>query len=80
MCTFCNITAVATVVAPFMTPLLMKYFAGAFVPIDFVAMMLSIVKMVILPVVLGLVFNHFFHGKAKWLDKAMPLVSMTVLL
>ena len=41
----------------------------AFVPIDFLAMMLSIVKMVILPVVLGLVFNHFFHGKAKWLDK-----------
>ena len=74
-----TLTAVATVVAPFMTPLLMKYFAGAFVPIDFVAMMLSIVKMVILPVVLGLVFNHFFHGKAKWLDKAMPVVSMTAI-
>jgi len=74
-----TLTAVATVVAPFMTPLLMKYFAGAFVPIDFLAMMLSIVKMVILPVVFGLVFNHFFHGKAKWLDKAMPIVSMTAI-
>lgn len=74
-----TLTAVATVVAPFMTPLLMKYFAGAFVPIDFLAMMLSIVKMVILPVVLGLVFNHFFHGKARWLDKAMPVVSMTAI-
>ena len=21
-------------------------------------------------------FNHFFHGKADWLDKAMPIVSM----
>ena len=74
-----TLTAVATVVAPFMTPLLMKYFAGAFVPIDFVAMMLSIVKMVILPVILGLVFNHFFHGKAKVLDKAMPVVSMSAI-
>jgi BASS family bile acid:Na+ symporter len=74
-----TLTAVATVVAPFMTPLLMKYFAGAFVPIDFVSMMLSILKMVILPVVLGLVFNHFFHGKAKWLDKAMPVISMTAI-
>ena len=36
-----TLTAVATVVAPFMTPLLMKYFAGAFVPIDFLAMMFS---------------------------------------
>ena len=35
--------------------------------------------MVILPVVFGLVFNHFFHGKAKWLDKAMPIVSMTAI-
>ena len=74
-----TLTAVATIVAPFMTPMLMKYFAGAFVPIDFVAMMLSIVKMVILPVILGLVFNHFFHGRAKWLDKAMPIVSMTAI-
>ena len=74
-----TLTAVATLVAPIMTPFLMKYFAGAFVPIDFIAMMLSILKMVILPVVLGLVFNHFFHGRTKWLDKAMPLVSMTAI-
>ena len=74
-----TLTAVATVVAPIMTPFLMKYFAGAFVPIDFIAMMVSILKMVILPVVLGLVFNHFFHGRTKWLDKAMPLVSMTAI-
>ncbi|MEC8636303.1 MAG: bile acid:sodium symporter family protein [Bacteroidota bacterium] len=74
-----TLTAVATLVAPIMTPFLMKYFAGAFVPIDFIAMMVSILKMVILPVVLGLVFNHFFHGRTKLLDKAMPLVSMTAI-
>ena len=74
-----TLTAVATIVSPLMTPLLMKHFAGAFVPIDFFAMMLSIMKMVILPVFLGLVFNHFFQGKAKWLDNAMPILSMTAI-
>ena len=74
-----TLTAVATIVSPLMTPLLMKYFAGAFVPIDFVAMMLSIMKMVILPVFLGLVFNYFFQGKAKWLDNAMPILSMSAI-
>ena len=54
----------------------MKTLAGSFVPIDFVAMMTSIFKIVIVPVLLGLVFNYFFHGKAKWLDKAMPIISM----
>ena len=74
-----TLTAVATIVSPLMTPLLMKYFAGAFVPIDFVAVMLSILKMVILPVFLGLVFNHFFQCKAKWLENAMPILSMSAI-
>ncbi len=71
-----TLTAVSTVLAPLMTPLLMETFAGQFVPIDFVGMMMSIVKIVILPIIAGLLFNYFFHGKAKWLDKAMPIVSM----
>ncbi|MGX1931236.1 bile acid:sodium symporter family protein [Flagellimonas sp. 2504JD4-2] len=71
-----TLTAVSTVLAPLMTPLLMETFAGQFVPIDFLGMMMSIVKIVILPIIAGLLFNYFFHGKAKWLDKAMPIVSM----
>jgi BASS family bile acid:Na+ symporter len=71
-----TLTAVSTLLAPLMTPLLMKIFAGQFVDIDFWSMMLSITKIVILPIMVGLLFNHFFHGKAKWLDKAMPIVSM----
>lgn len=71
-----TLTAVATLLAPLMTPFLMEYLAGAFIPIDFWAMMLSIIKIVIIPIVLGLVFNHFFHGKVSWFDKAMPIVSM----
>ena len=74
-----TLTAIATILAPFMTPLLMKFFAGAFVPIDFWGMMLSIVKIVLLPIALGLIFNHFFHGKTPRLDKAMPVVSMTAI-
>ncbi|CAI8206914.1 MAG: Pantothenate precursors transporter PanS [Flavobacteriaceae bacterium] len=74
-----TLTAVATVIAPFMTPLLMEFFAGAFVPIDFWVMMLSIVKIVILPITLGLIFNHFFHKKTPWLDKIMPLISMAAI-
>lgn len=72
-----TLTAVATLIAPIMTPLLMKWLAAQYVPIEFWAMMWSIIKIVIIPIIGGLVFNHFFHGKFKWLDDAMPLVSMT---
>lgn len=71
-----TLTAISTLMAPFMTPLLMEIFAGEFVPIDFWGMMLSILKMVILPIILGLAFNKVFQGKLPWLEKLLPLVSM----
>jgi BASS family bile acid:Na+ symporter len=71
-----TITAVSTLLAPVITPLLMKLFAGAFVQINVVDMMWDITKMVILPIAAGLLFNKFLSGKAKWLDNAMPFVSM----
>ncbi len=74
-----TLTAISTVLAPLMTPLLMETFAGQFVPIDFLGMMISISKIVILPIIAGLLFNYFFHGKAKWLDRAMPVFSMAAI-
>ena len=69
-----TITSIATLLAPLVTPLLMKLLAGEFVEIDVLNMMWSIIKMIILPIGAGLLFNRLF--KTKWLDRAMPLVSM----
>ena len=74
-----TLTAVATLLAPIMTPFLMEMLAGQFVPVEFLEMMWSISKMVIAPVVLGLLFNRYAHGKAQWLDEIMPLISMTAI-
>jgi BASS family bile acid:Na+ symporter len=71
-----TITAVSTLLAPLFTPILMKLLAGEFIEIDVLKMMWDIVKMVILPIGAGLIFNKLLKGKAKWLDVAMPLVSM----
>lgn len=71
-----TLTTVATLLAPLMTPLLMNVLAGQLVPIDFWAMMWGITKIVILPIIAGLIFNKLVHGKADWLDNAMPVVSM----
>ena len=71
-----TITAISTMLAPLLTPLLMKFFAGAFIEIHALDMMFDIFKMVIIPIGAGLVFNHFFSGKMNWFANAMPLVSM----
>lgn len=71
-----TLTAVSTLIAPFLTPLYMSFFAGEYVPIDSVAMFISISKIVILPIVAGLIFNHFFHGRFPAIDRSMPKLSM----
>ena len=71
-----TVTAIATLLAPLMTPLLMELLAGEFVSVDFLTMMWDIIKMVILPICAGLLYNYFLGGKFVWLDKAMPVVSM----
>jgi BASS family bile acid:Na+ symporter len=71
-----TITSIATLLAPFVTPLLMKLLAGEFIEIDVLDMMWSIVKMIILPIAAGLIFNRLFGKKTQWLDRAMPILSM----
>jgi BASS family bile acid:Na+ symporter len=71
-----TITAVSTLLAPLLTPLLMKLLAGAFIEINALSMMWDIIKMVIIPIGAGLLFNRIFSGKVKWLDTVMPLISM----
>lgn len=70
-----TLTAVSTLLAPFLSPLWMKVLGGQFIEVNALAMMWDICKMVIVPIGAGLLFNHFFKG-SKWLGKAMPLVSM----
>src|SRR5690606_33050155 len=69
-------TSIATLLAPFLTPLLMKLLAGEFIEIDVLPMMWDIAKMIIIPIGAGLIFNKIFSGRTSWLDRAMPLVSM----
>ncbi|MEM8966136.1 MAG: bile acid:sodium symporter family protein [Bacteroidota bacterium] len=71
-----TLTAFATLLAPLITPNLMGWLAGEFVEVDVLGMMWSMVRIVIIPVFAGVAFNHFFSGKFKWLDEAMPYVSM----
>ncbi len=71
-----SLTAFSTLLAPFATPFLMSWLAGQHVPIDAIAMFWSITKIVILPVIGGLLFNHFLHGKFPVVDKNMPRLSM----
>jgi BASS family bile acid:Na+ symporter len=71
-----TLTTFSTLMSPVMTPLAMKLLAGQFVPVDFFEMMMGIIRMILVPLTAGLLFNRIFRGRAQWLHRAMPLVSM----
>ena len=75
-----SITMAATLLAPFLTPLLTWKLAGAWIEVSLSAMMLSIAQVVIAPILLGIVLNHFFAETVKRIVKILPLVSIVAIL
>lgn len=71
-----TIGTISTLMAPIMTPLLMKLLAGKYVEVDFLKMMLHVGEMIILPIILGLLLNIFLKSKLQILKKIMPIISM----
>lgn len=52
------VTAMATLAAPFLTPLLMKLLAGTLIEVKFVDMMVEIIKIVIVPIGAALLHDY----------------------
>jgi BASS family bile acid:Na+ symporter len=70
------VTAISNLLSPLLTPLLMRLLAGKFVEVHFWSMAWDTTKVVLIPICAGLLFNSLVRGKAKWLDKLMPVLSM----
>lgn len=74
-----GMTSVSTLLAPFLTPFLTYLLAGQTVDVNMMSMFLSILKVVILPIVLGGLINKFFSSLTEKLVKVLPLVSVTAI-
>lgn len=73
------VTTVSTLLAPLLTPLLMRVLAGKFVAVHFWDMAWDTTRVVIIPIVAGLLFHFLVRGKVKWLDRLMPVISMAAI-
>jgi BASS family bile acid:Na+ symporter len=71
-----TITSFATLLAPILTPFLMKMLGGQFIEIDFWKMTIEISKMIIIPVAIGFLINKFLKERGAWLQKILPIISM----
>ena len=74
-----GMTAVSTVLAPILTPLLCWFLAGAVVDVDVVNMFLSIVQVVIVPIIVGFVIQRLFPAFTKKIAEILPALSSIVI-
>ncbi len=74
-----TLTAVSTLLAPIMTPLMMSLLAGKMIEVPFLAMMLQIIWVVIIPIAFGLVAN-LIAVRRKWnaesIERILSLIAM----
>ena len=68
-----TLAAIATLLSPIMTPLLMKLLANEYIEIKFWTMMLDIINMMILPIIAGFIFNLFSKGITSQRDRYIQM-------
>jgi len=70
-----TMTAVTTLLAPILTPTMTYIYASQWLEVSFWAMFMSIVKVVLIPIVLGLVLRYLFDETVKKTMPVLPLIS-----
>ncbi|MBZ2404788.1 MAG: bile acid:sodium symporter family protein [Liquorilactobacillus hordei] len=75
-----SIETLSTLLAPVALPGLLLLFAGKYVDIPTFSLFLSTVKIVLVPILLGLLVHHLFKNRIEWVTRFLPLVSQLAIL
>jgi len=71
-----TLTTASTLLAVLATPLLTLFYAGETVPVPALDILITVFKIIFLPVMLGVLVNHFFHRALSPVLKVFPLLSV----
>lgn len=69
-------TTVSTLLSPLLTPLLIWWLAGRWVDVAPLSMFVSIAQVVILPLIIGMILNRFFHRQIEKCLALLPVISV----
>ncbi|RIJ63509.1 bile acid:sodium symporter family protein [Rummeliibacillus sp. POC4] len=74
-----TITSITTLLAPILTPAIIYFLASEWLNVSAGDMFLSVVKMVLIPIILGIIVKLIFKNKTKAVNGAMPIVSVVAI-
>jgi len=74
-----TVTAITTMIAPLMTPFLMKVLAGKLVEVNVTNMMMEIIKIVLVPISAALLHDYLKHAKERGRRIIVALVAIGII-
>ncbi len=74
-----SMTAISTLLGVIVTPLLVQGLVGQTVDVPVSGMLMSLVKIVLLPVAIGVIINTFFSKTVAKIHAVLPLISMAAI-
>lgn len=75
-----TMTSVSTLLAPLLTPLVLYFLAGQWMPVNMADMFLSIVQVIIIPVALGLIVRKLMPSLIDRSASVVPLISVLAII
>lgn len=75
-----GMTSVSTVLAPLLTPALTYLLAGQWVKINMVVMVVDIMKVVIFPIILGVIVHGVFKEKVERVSRVLVIIPILTIL
>ncbi|WP_339216091.1 bile acid:sodium symporter family protein [Solibacillus sp. FSL W8-0372] len=74
-----TITSFTTLMAPFATPALIYLLASEWLPVSFMAMFMSVIKVVLIPIILGILAQFLFKPIVEKSIDILPTVSVVAI-
>ncbi len=75
-----TISSITTLIAPFVTPYLFLALGGKFIPVDATALLVDILKIVLVPIVVGVGLRQLFGSFVEKFVEIVPLISVTAII
>lgn len=75
-----SMTVTSTLTGVILTPLLCTFYLSQSVEVDSMGMLVSIVQMVLVPVLLGALINHYLPGTVARIEALLPSLAIAIIL
>ncbi|MGL5329641.1 MAG: bile acid:sodium symporter family protein [Peptostreptococcaceae bacterium] len=70
-----SLTTVSTLIAPIATPILTLMLAGNYIDVSASSMFMSIIKVVLVPIIAGILCNRYLPKISEVTEKCIPMIS-----